>query len=147
MELKRYRDRTHHREFEAVQLTPDNMEEVAKHLRLEYVKDYVQEDGTVEEALFRTGRAEPVVIGMFVVQRVNSNEQAHAVYAGDFDYFYEEIPLHAFVPQIMYSNDDLYPTPCVFCGNERDTVPYHRDLIPGETMKLPDGTTLIIKER
>lgn len=143
MELKRYQDH-HQDEYEAVQLTPENLEEVAQHLGLEYVKDYVNDDGEVEEALFRPGHADAVHIGDFVVQRVNTNQQAYAVYAGDFDHFYKEIKEHAFVPQITYSSDDHYPVPCVFCGNTRYDVPYHRDVVVGEMLKLPDGTNLRI---
>lgn len=145
MELRRYHGRDHTAiEYEAVQVTPENIEEVAKHFQLEYVKAYVDEDGT-EQALFRPGYSGAVHVGDFIVQKVNSNQQAYAVLASEFNYFYREIKEHPFVPQITYSSDnDRYPRPCVFCGHEYDDVPYHRDGIPGEVLKLPDGGTLRI---
>lgn len=145
MDLQRYSSNREEIEYEGVQLTPDNLEEVAKHFELEYVKDYMNEDGTVEEALFRSGGSVPVVVGMFVVRPIHGVPQVSAVYAGDFSYFFTEIKEHPFVPQIIYSKDENYPVPCVFCGHERHGAPYHRDLVPGETLTLPDGSKLKIK--
>lgn len=146
MELKRYRDRIHRREYEAVELTPENIEEIGQLLNLEYVKEYVSEDGTVEEALFLSGDADPIKAGVFIVQRVNTKEQAWAIKPRDFDYWYNEIEVHPFVPNVIYSDYD-YGTPCVFCGHLYGDVPYHRDVVPGESIKLPDGTNLTITTR
>lgn len=142
--LKRYwSDRTEI-EYEGVQLTPENMEEVAEHFQLEHVKGYSIEDDIIEEALFRPGRTEIIRVGDFVLQALNSKVPPFAVHPDDFDHFYKEIQVHPYVPQIMYSDSELYPSPCVFCGHSRDSVPYHRDGIPGEVLKLPDGGTLRI---
>lgn len=144
MELARYwSDRTGI-EYEAIQLNEQNSREVAEYFELEHVKEYLTEDGTVEEVLFRPGDANPVSIGMFVVRTINNSLPAYIVYAGDFDFYFKEIKVHAYVPQMFYSSNLNYVIPCVFCGKARDEVPYHRDPIPGETLKLPDGGTLRI---
>lgn len=143
MEMKRYHSRRTELEYEAVQITPENIQEVAEHFSLEYVKEHINDDCLVEQALFRPGYNVPVHVGDFVVQPMNTEQQAYAVLAADFDYYYVEIVPHPFVPQVFYS-DGLYEIPCVFCGNTKDGVPYHRDGIPGEVLKLPDGGTLRI---
>lgn len=145
MELKRYWHDRHELEYEGVQITPENMKDVAEHFHLEYVEEFMDEEGGVESALFRSGNANAIHVGDFVVQSVKTKLQAYAVLASEFSWFFTEIKEHPFVPQIMSSTEENYPSPCVFCGNERYEVPYHRDLVPGETLTLPDGGTLKLK--
>lgn len=140
MELKRYWHDRHEREYVAIQLTADNMKEIARHLELEYVEDYFGDDG-LQKALFRTGYSVPIFEGYFVAQLVRSDEQAYALTPKEFAQNFHLIETHVYVPTVFYSEYGR-SVPCVFCGHDRHGVPYHRDALPGETVELPDGGTL-----
>lgn len=143
MELDRYWSRQHDIEYEGIQLTPENMAEVAEYLHLEYLESFLDDDGD-GPALFRPGYNTSLRVGDFVVQVVNAEHQAYGLTTSEMYSLFYKVELHPYVPEVVYSTNAAYPSYCQICGSQSITAPYHRAAVPGEVIRHPNGYSITI---